>query len=817
MPNSRERPRSHTVLLAAMGAIAGSGIALQVSLTRLFSLVVWYHFAFLAISIAMLGLSLGGLVAARWASDPTRSAHRDASQASSASAAMILLLLLALPRMPFYQSILASPGQLALFVLLILMVLAPFTGIGLAIARTLSAEKSQAGRLYGADLAGSGLAGALAVVAMNTLGGGAGGAAMAALLASLASLGFDLANREHSAHKRAHFWPGAALVVLSVVYGAIARDPLNPLVYAPNAKLFPRVERAQTLARECTAIACVDFFSNPLHLGMWGREGVDPNLPEQVGIVIDGWAVTSIVRGHQNPDRTLSAHHPVFDRLPTALPQQVRRATRRSTNNTLIIGAGGGLDVRSALHHGVPHVDAIEINPSIYQGVNGRFSDFSGRIFSDPRVNVVLGEGRSVLERTAQHYDVVQLSGVDTYAASQAGAFALTENYLYTVQAIRAYLDRLTPDGTLTLTRWLYHPDRQTIRLAATIDRATREAGLGDAGPRMVIAATPAPGSDMDFSIVLVQKEPWSARDLRTLRVLCQGLGYRIAWSPDGGTSDPEFAGYFGASDRTQWLADYPFRIEPTTDDAPFFFEHTRLRHLLSSRDQILGSASGQLVLLISASIVALLGAALWFATRKLAPTGALRPQERGYFVALGAAYLAVESALIPRVTQFLGYPTYALTVVLCALLLGSGLGSALTQRSRRTARTAALSAAATVALVALALPKVLALASPLQLGARVAIAALLVGAIGFVLGAPFPLGLRALSNDNAPESTHTARVLHAWVLNGIASSVQGVLALVLAIELGFTAILWLAALAYVLAALASPRAPTPSVPQAAS
>ncbi|MBL8684054.1 MAG: hypothetical protein JNK05_33080 [Myxococcales bacterium] len=791
-----------------MAAIAGAGILLQLSLTRLFSLVVWYHFAFLAIAVAMLGLSVGGWLAAKRSANASNDPAHDASLGAAGAGASILVLLLALPRMPFYQSIFASVGQFALYVLLVTMVLAPFTGIGFAISRILgAARKEHTGALYGSDLAGSGISGALAVVAMDHLGGGAGGCAIAGLFASLAAVGFGAESRANEASPRARpAWqrPGAAVALAMVCagYSLLARDPMNPVVYARNAKLFPRVERQDTIERRCTSIACVDFFRNPLHLGMWGREGVDPNLPEQVGIVIDGWAITSILRGTRGDDGRTNASHPMFDRLPTAFAQQLRRVVRTPTRSTLIIGAGGGLDVRAALHYGVEEVDAVEINPVIVGGVRGRFTEFSGDLFRDPRVRLVLGEGRSVLERLTTRYDLVQLSGVDTYAASQAGAFALTENYLYTTEALRAYLDRLTPDGTLTLTRWLYHPDRQTIRLVATIDEATHQAGLGDAGPRTFIAATPAPGSDMDFSMVLVMRRPFTQDELRRARLLCAALGYRVAWSPDAEGGESPFREYFSSGDlaaRRRWLASYPFRIEPTTDDAPFFFEHTRLAKLFSSRDQILGAASGQLVLIVSALLVSVLGALILWAARRDLGKERLGRSSSAYFVALGVGYLAVETAMIPRVTQFLGYPTYALTVVLSSLLVGSGIGSALSPKLNFTPRRATAISAATVAMVALGLPSLLRACAHWSLEGRVAIASLTVGLVGLVLGMPFPRGLSTLASGDEKGSS---RALEAWVINGVASSIAGVVALVVAIERGFTAILWASAVAYAIAAI---------------
>lgn len=776
-------------VLLSVGATAGAVIGLQLSLTRLFSLIIWYHFAFLAISLAMLGLAVGATLKR----PESLSTHERSALGALVASLSTAVILLAVPQMRFELSVLANARQFSLFLLLIVMVIIPFAAAGYALTEALRAEQPRAGLVYGADLIGSGLAGILAVVAMDRLGGGAGGAAVSAMLFALSSLGFFHASRGGTEAPirvtRALRYGAPFALVLATVLAGLSRNPLHPLVYAHNAKIYPRIEREAIRQRRCTSLACVDFFDNPGHFGLWGvSNNYRGGFPEQIGIVIDGWALTSIPRTYRDIRGRLVVRHRVYDALPPSFAHMLRRAALRPPGSVLVVGAGGGMDVRAALHHNAQTVDAVELNPSILREVQTTYSEFSGPIFVDSRVRVIEGEGRSVLEHSATQYDLVQLSGVDTYAASQAGAFALTENYLYTREAIETYMRRLTPNGTLTLTRWLYHPDRQTIRLVATIDEAFRRQNSGDLASRMIIAAAPAAGSEIDYSVIIVQRQPFTRDEYLSARILADIMHYRIAWAADGGPTESPFREYFAATNRRQWVEQYPWRITATTDDSPFFFEHTRWSQLFKSRDQILGSASGQMVLVATALLLLAIGSALLWTQRKLQLSLGIK----GYFSALGIAYMFVESALIPQMTLCLGHPVYALTVVLSSLLIGSGVGSAVSDRLRINALRASVAASLVVALVALGAGPFVSSVTRIALAGRVTAVAAAVFALGFVLGMPFPLALREVRKES---------ITGPWVYNAVASSVGGTLAMILAIQFGFRIVLVAAAALYVVAA----------------
>jgi spermidine synthase len=607
---------------------------------------------------------------------------------------------------------------------------------------------------------------------------------------------------------------GCAAALVALI--GLARDPLRAPFYLPNAKFFPRVPREYLLARECTSLACVDFFSNPAHLGLWGlSESYRGPLPNQIGVVIDAWALTSIFEAEKRPDGTPSIEHPVLNALPPSLVHHFNRATGRTPHDMLVIGAGGGVDVRAALSFGVRHVDAVDIDPMIVDGVARRFADYAGGLYARPDVHVVVAEGRHFMRQQDKRWDVIQISGVDTFAASQAGAFALTENYLYTVESFRELLDHLAPDGTLTLTRWIYVPDRQTVRICVIADEAFRRLGLGDVAPHMFIASAAVPGVETQFSVIFLRRAPFTPDEARALRALTRLNGFRTLYSPDGESEPSVYSEYFSAADRTAFVRDYPYRIEATTDDEPFFFEHTRFARVLRSRDEILGAASGQMVLvatfaIVVASALALLVVPARWARRRGGDAAVANVGARWetYFLALGLAFIGVEVALVPRFVLYLGHPVYALTVVLFALLVATGIGSALSPRVvrgdvRRLAATA-LAAGAAIAIEALSLRAVYDATFALAFAARVAVGVALVGAPAMLMGMLFPAGL-----EQAPRGERRASwIARAWVLNGWASVVGSVGAMILAIAAGFTSVLLVAAALYGVAAWAARGAP---------
>jgi hypothetical protein len=795
--------------LLALALTALSVLALQVSLTRLFSLVIWYHFAFLAIAVALLGFTAGGVLVQLRPS--LREGDLDARMSTLClMAALTTVLALALTsRIPFGVSVLESPTQFGYFLAMLAAVTVPFVLTGTVVAAVLSSYGTSAPVLYAADLAGSGLGCALSVLALDHLGGGAGAMVASATALALAAMAF--ASRSEGARGRRLAVTGAVVVGLAVLTGW-ARDPLHGPFYLPNAKIYPRIPKGDIYARRCDSTACVDLFRNPSHMGVWGlSRRYDLPLPRQVGVVIDAWALTSIFEAPRRMDGSVEWRHPVFEMLLPSFVHLLDRARGFVPRRMLVIGAGGGVDVRAALHFNVPIVEGVEINRNILRGVSQDFDHFAGGLYHHPRVRIVHAEGRHYLHRSTARYDVLQVSGVDTYAASQAGAFALSENFLYTVEAFKEYLGHLSPDGTLTMTRWLYRPDRHTIRLCTIADRAYRELSLGDAAARMVILGGGVREGPGDLSLLLARRRPFRDEELRAIRVLAAANGFDVLWAPDGGPGQEPFTRYFRTTDRDVFVQGYHYRIEPTTDDTPFFFEYNRFTRLLSSREWVFGAASGQTLLVVT-FLLALLGGAFvlllppWLKRRRggLGRGGLFTVREASTFLALGLGYIAVESVFVPKFSLFLGHPVHALSVVLFALLLSSGLGSALAARwvgsNRRRLTGVALAVALLLVLESLGLPRVFEATLAWPFTARCALAVGFIALPGVFMGMPFPTSL-ALGVRARAEATRAPWAAWAWVLNGYASVVGSVGAMIVAMAWGFTVVLFMAALCYALVA----------------
>lgn len=775
---------------AGLALTSAAVLALQVTATRLFSFLIWYHFAFLVIAIAFLGFTSGGLIVgtSNAAAGQVRKVRSRLSQLGFTAGISVLLafgVLSHLPLEPDFQSTIHGFG---LFLVAVLVMLLPFGCLGAYICLALSAWPSKIGGLYGANLGGSALGCAIVVALLDVLGVPAAFLSCAVFCWIAGLLTFRPA--------RTTGWI-AAVAVLCVQFGlvGVATDELHPLVYVKSAKAYPHLPREQVIARHSDSLSSVEIFEGSPDT-LWGlSDQFKGQAPKLMSFAIDGWALTSAFERSraEAPDGVLGC-------LPAGLPYQLREP-----GEVLVIGAGGGVDVLTALRFGAKHVVGVEINPIILDSVKHAFAELSGHLYSDPRVEMHNAEGRHFLKRDARKYDVIQLSGVDTFAASQAGAFALHENYLYTVEAMHDYLNALEPHGLLTFTRWLYVPPRQTIRLVAIAERAFRERGVERPADHIAIFANDA------YSVVLIKNDPFTEPEIANLEREVTAKHYGFVYAPFRRVNPyPELWGEnqfykFWDVGPERFIEEYPLDVRPTTDDRPFFFEYQRWS-LVLAWDLIFQGQNAQVVLLGTLLLCGLLCAAILFAARaryRKLSAGSLGFEMHVYFSALGLGYILVENVLIQRIILFLGAPAYALTVILFTLLAASGLGSAVATRVpalRERARWALLLAAALLLVYAYTLRPALDALLGASLPVRVSIVVLVITPLGFVLGMPFPLAIERLSARDA------RLVPWAWVVNGSASVIGSIITVMLAMARGFTSVFWVAAALYVIAALASAK-----------
>ncbi len=763
----------------------------ELALTRIFSVTMYYHFAFLAISIALFGLSASGVfvyVFRRRLAGISTARLLMSGSLIHAAATLVSLAFLVRIRVGLNY----SAGNLVLMLAIYLLAALPFLTGGTVISAAFARMTPRINLLYAADLIGA-AAGCLALIPLLNQLGAPGVVLVAAALSAAAAVCF--AGKNARGRASAVGLAVLAVPVAAQLAGAQPFDIRDTKGHEGDRVLFSK-------------------WNSFSRIGVYDRAHGDwslsPNFTGQRGesrfMDIDSAASTPILKGTGRLEDAAYLRYEL-----TALAYQLLE--RPGGFSALVIGPGGGRDLVSALVFGATAVDGVEINPIIVRDVmQGRFRDYSGNLYGDPRVSIHIDDGRSFVRRATKRYDVIQASLVDTWAATAAGAYTLTENSLYTAEAFGEYLDHLTDDGVLTITRWVF----DGLRLVSLAQDACAARGLDAARHLAVIRHD-------RVATFLLKKQPFTPGDVARLTAHTRALGFEVLYAPgvapneagaDPGemvqsrTSAADYARLITASDRDSFIRDYPLDIRATTDDRPFFFHTTRLADQFDvafGKSMLFGNGLSALLTLfgISATLVVL------FVVGPLliggGTPGAGWARWLAYFGALGAGFMLFEVALLQRFVLLLGHPVYSLTVTLFSLLLGTGLGSFLSrvvsdEKIRRVTRVA-LIAIVMVALAArAAIPWLVDAAIPWSLTLRIAIAVAILVPVGILLGMALPGGMRLLA-ERRPDI-----VPWGWGLNGALSVVGATLAVFIAMNWGFSATFLAAAGVYTIAAVVFPK-----------
>lgn len=497
---------------------------------------------------------------------------------------------------------------------------------------------------------------------------------------------------------------------------------------------------------------------------------------ERMSILIDGYAFTAMVRF----DGDFSKLEPLRLEL-ASLPYHLT-----DKKDVLIVGSGGGTEILMALLFGSESVTAVEINPLMMDIVDHEFGDFSGQPYSRSDVVAVVDEGRSFIRNSDKRYDIIQATLVDTWAASQAGAYALAENYLYTKEAFVDYLQHLTDDGVLAMTRWYVDDPGEMLKMTSLALDAMKELRIAHPEEHIVVARREYLGT------VLVKRTPFTPEELQAIEEASDTFWFPLVYTP---RRQPEriFVDLVNSTDRENFHRTHGLgcSVSSSTDDHPFFFSCEQNDTLIF----LFTVVSFLAAVLILAPLVALRGRSF----RELVEgySGALL-----YFACLGVGFLLVEIILIQRFVLFLGHPVYAISVILFCLLFFGGLGSYLSGRLALLKRGAChkgilLSIVLLLGLYNLGYSWFLQVFTGLDVAHRIGLTVLLLCPLGLLMGMPFPLGIKAI-HGREPRV-----VPWAWGINGTLSVLGSVLAAMLSIRFGFTVALVAGQLAYLLAFVA--------------
>lgn len=719
MPGISSNPSSQWPRLYLCVALTTLGmLLLDLSLTRIFSVIFYYHFAFLAISIALLGLGAGGVFSyliAGWKGNLFTKLGRLSVLGSFAVVLAVVTVLAARE---------LTNARLALTCFATSL---PFIFGGAILSLAIAETIERVHRVYFFDLLGAAGGCLLLVPLLDRLGGPNTTLASAVLFAAAAAVWHDLAGSRLGR---------VASVSLSLVLVGFlfynGRYRVLDLTFAKGAPIQDEIF-VQWNSFSRVAVKRQKGWNNPaIFIDADANTGI-PNLD------IEALSVS---------DRRLA-----LQQNGQGLPYLLRPGAK-----TLVIGPGGGWDVAYALVSGSKDVTGVEINPIIASTImRQKFTQESRGLYLRPEVHIFVEHGRSFLRRSLERYQVLQATMLDTWAATAAGGFALSENSIYTTDAFVDYLNHLTSDGMMAFTRWGFEPPRDSLRLVSLAIEALKRLGESDPARHVIVVRQGVQDT------VLVSRQPFSSEDLRRVRASLGESRLELVCLP--GESIPnQFTELLLSRDPRQYQRNYRYDITPVDDNRPSFYRAPPL-------------------LLFGLLGVSLLATLLILALPPLL-LGTRLPRARGvprfllYFVLIGIAYVLVEVALIRKFVLFLGHPTYALTVVLFSLLVSSGLGSYCSRGFLSSSVTLPL-LAGLIALLSLSLNPLLSAGVGWPLWWRVALTLLLIFPLGFLMGMPFPRGLRRLAQWHSPS------VRWAWSLHAAASVLGSAAAVFSAIYLG--------------------------------
>ena len=771
----------------ALALATAATLMLQIVETRIISVTSWYHLAFFVISLAMFGLTAGAvwvyLRAARFAAAPL------ADSLSSAALAFAATTVLAL----FAQLTLVSGTPLSAMSFVawaeFAVVLAvPFFFSGIVVSLALTRSPYPIGRVYAADLAGAAV-GCLGVLALlNAVSGPA-----AVLLTALLAAGSGLLFAQGPSRGRL------------LVAAAVAAVALGNLLLPQGAR--PLVVKGAIENPDKFAYEGWNSFSRITvdHPGqsapaLWGPSvHLPPSTISQAWMTIDGSTGTAVYAFDGDLGKLPFLRYDVSN-LAYAVPGLRKGA---------VIGVGGGRDVLSAKLFGLEEVTGVEINPIFIRMLGENFSSFTS-IAKLPGVHFEVDDARSWFARTVEKFDVIQMSLIDTWAATGAGAFTLSENGLYTVEAWRTFLRKLTPAGIFTVSRW-HAPGEvnETGRMIALAVASLQQDGA--ASPRNHIFLATAG----QIATLVLSRSPLSEAAVASLEETAARLDFKVLLSPASASASPLLGAIVAsasAADLQRATEGYYLDLSPSTDARPFFFNQLRLTSLLDAK--VLadpwqqGVFGGNLIatltlamlvaislLLVAATIVVPLAPALRASGARLAWAGSL------YFALIGTGFMFAEIGLLQRISVFLGHPVYALSIVLFSLILSTGLGSLLSDRLplRRAWQLLAwaLLTAAYIAALPAWLPDALAALDSAGLLVRASLCVAVLAPAGVLMGFGFPTGMRLVAAID-PRPTPWF-----WGINGAAGVLAASVAVMCSIAFSIDATLRAGAACYALVPLA--------------
>lgn len=768
----------------------------EILLTRIFSVTMWYHFAFMAISIALFGMTVGAIVVymfPRYFVQDRVKYHLALS--SFLFSSFIVVSFLIHIAIPF--GVFGSWLGIFFMTFTYVVISIPFIFSGICIALALTKFPKQVSRLYAADLAGAAI-GTVALVYVLKITDGPTAVIFVASLASVGALLFALEEKRKEIIQVA----SSAAIVLLVFAGGHTilvnnGTPLVQLGWVKGKLEAPALYEKWNSFSRVRIIGNPDVATAPSGSTISATYDFNKKIP-QLFLHIDANAGTVLTKFDGNVEDV--------EYLKYDLSNLVHYI--RPNSDVLVIGTGGGRDILSALVFDQKSVVGVEINNDILEALNGTFGDFTGNLDQNPKVRFVNDEARSYVTRYESTFDIIQASMIDTWAATAAGAFVLSESSLYTVEAWREFFEHLSPSGVLTFTRWYFQDTPgEMYRLTSLASASLKELGIENPRDHIMIVRRMLRREGFDspdgVGTILISKKPFSEKDVDTIEEVAGRLRFDIMLSPKV-SLDQTFTILASAQDSSIFLKDFPINIAPPTDDNPFFFQMLRIGDVWNRELWNQGRVSFNMkaIVILGALLLIVIGLTLLciiiplvLKTKKGVLKGSL-PLFL-FFGSIGFGFMLVEISQMQRLIIFLGHPTYSLSVVLFSLLLSAGIGSYLTERVNgegliSSALMRLFLLLSVLMLFGVVTPSLMVMFAGSSTMVRILVAVAILFPLGLFMGMAFPLGMKLAARKSASLTPWL------WGINGATSVVASVLAISISLSAGISVTFWIGFLFYI-------------------
>lgn len=799
-----EKNLHHQIPLYSIALVSAAAMAYEILLMKIFSIVQWHHFAYMVISLALLGYGISGTFIALF---------RDRLLSHFFLSFITNMVLFGITtissfwltqQIPFHaQEMLWDPDSTLWLLAYFLLLTLPFFFVSNTVGLTLSYYKVHISRLYAANMIGAGL-GSLSILILLFMFYPASilqiisSVAFAAALLALYELGMKPKKR--------------LFLLLFVVLPFMLPETVTQINMSPYKSLSKvlQIKDTRIIEEHTSPLGVITVVESPTipfrHVpGLSINSDTEP--PAQLGVFSNGEGMSVITR---YPDSLKNLIY--LDYQTSALPYHLKHP-----KDILIIGVGGGSDLLQALYHKVENIDAVELDGKLVSLVRDKYNEYAGNIYKRPNVNIHISEARGYLSGNDKKYDLIQLSMVDSYGAASAGLYALSENYLYTVEAFRQYLQHLAPGGMLAISRWIKLPPRDSLKLVATAVESLKREGVTTPGMSLILIR------GWQTSTLLVKNGMISEEEIKALKHFSEERNFDLGYYHGMQKSETNrynilhepyfFTGIEGVLEQKEFLKQYKFDISPTSDERPYFY-HFFKWDTLSEIYTLRGSGGlylmewGYLILVVSlilalfVSVILILLPLISYKSMQSSPKIFGKSKVVLYFFTLGVAFLFLEITFMQRFILYLSHPIYSAAIVLSSFLVFAGLGSVYSKKlSRKRGDTWAVRSAIFFIIFLslfylltfdilfehlIILPDLI----------KMLITIVLIAPLAFAMGIPFPVGLAFLAQESP------SFIPWAWGISSCASVISSILAALIAINFGFTVVTLLALVFYLLALL---------------